>query len=228
MSLYKKKYFDYLDLGIVGYQEAITLQKKLHKKRCDEIIPDKILVLQHPNILTLGKNANQSGILADQSKLSDLEVEVYKSDRGGQVTYHGPGQLVIYFIVNIKKLNYGPVDFVRKIEEVIIRLLEEYEIKSHRVKKEIGVWIGGNEGQNLSNNLRKIGAIGLKVSSGVSMHGLSLNIDPNLNYYDLIIPCGIENMKSTSLYQEKNTFIDMNEVIEKMLNLIEKNIYIYS
>ena len=228
MSLYKKKYFDYLDLGIVGYQEAITLQKKLHKKRCDEIIPDTILVLQHPNILTLGKNANQSGILADQSKLSDLEVEVYKSDRGGQVTYHGPGQLVIYFIVNIKKLNYGPVDFVRKIEEVIIRLLEEYEIKSHRVKKEIGVWIGGNEGQNLSNNLRKIGAIGLKVSSGVSMHGLSLNIDPNLNYYDLIIPCGIENMKSTSLYQEKNTFIDMNEVIEKMLNLIEKNIYIYS
>ena len=203
MSLYKKKYFDYLDLGIVGYQEAITLQKKLHKKRCDEIIPDTILVLQHPNILTLGKNANQSGILADQSKLSDLEVEVYKSDRGGQVTYHGPGQLVIYFIVNIKKLNYGPVDFVRKIEEVIIRLLEEYEIKSHRVKKEIGVWIGGNEGQNLSNNLRKIGAIGLKVSSGVSMHGLSLNIDPNLNYYDLIIPCGIENMKSTSLYQEK-------------------------
>ena len=111
---------------------------------------------------------------------------------------------------------------------MIIRLLEEYEIKSHRVKKEIGVWIGGNEGQNLSNNLRKIGAIGLKVSSGVSMHGLSLNIDPNLNYYDLIIPCGIENMKSTSLYQEKNTFIDMNEVIEKMLNLIEKNIYIYS
>ena len=96
------------------------------------------------------------------------------------------------------------------------------------MKKEIGVWIGGNEGQNLSNNLRKIGAIGLKVSSGVSMHGLSLNIDPNLNYYDLIIPCGIENMKSTSLYQEKNTFIDMNEVIEKMLNLIEKNIYIYS
>ena len=76
--------------------------------------------------------------------------------------------------------------------------------------------------------MRKIGAIGLKVSSGVSMHGLSLNIDPNLNYYDLIIPCGIENMKSTSLYQEKNTFIDMNEVIEKMLNLIEKNIYIYS
>ena len=228
MSLYKKKYFDYLDLGIVGYEEAITLQKKLHKKRCDEIIPDTILFLQHPNILTLGKNANQSGILADQSKLSDLEVEVYKSDRGGQVTYHGPGQLVIYFIVIIKKLNYGPVDFVRKIEEVIIRLLEEYEIKSHRVKKEIGVWIGGNEGQNLSNNLRKIGAIGLKVSSGVSMHGLSLNIDPNLNYYDLIIPCGIENMKSTSLYQEKNTFIDMNEVIEKMLNLIEKNIYIYS
>ena len=228
MNLYKKKYFDYLDLGIVGYQEAITLQKKLHKKRCDEIIPDTILVLQHPNILTLGKNANQSGILADQSKLSDLEVEVHKSDRGGQVTYHCPGQLVIYFIVNIKKLNYGPVDFVRKIEEVIIRLLEEYEIKSHRVKKEIGVWIGGNEGQNLSNNLRKIAAIGLKVSSGVSMHGLSLNIDPNLNYYDLIIPCGIENMKSTSLYQEKNTFIDMNEVIEKMLNLIEKNIYIYS
>ena len=80
----------------------------------------------------------------------------------------------------------------------------------------------------ISNYFRKIGAIGLKVSSGVSMHGLSLNIDPNLNYYDLIIPCGIENMKSTSLYQEKNTFIDMNEVIEKMLNLIEKNIYIYS
>lgn len=227
MSLYKKKYFDYLDLGIVGYQEAITLQKKLHKQRCDEIIPDTILVLQHPNILTLGKNANQSGILADQRKLSDLEVEIHKSDRGGQVTYHGPGQLVIYFIVNIKKLNYGPVDFVRKIEEVMIRLLAEYEIKSHRVKKEIGVWIGGNEGQNLSNNLRKIGAIGLKVSNGVSMHGLSLNIDPNLNYYDLIIPCGIENMKSTSLYQEKNTYIDMNEVTEKMLNLIEKNIYVY-
>ena len=227
MSLYKKKYFDYLDLGIVGYQEAITLQKKLHKQRCDEIIPDTILVLQHPNILTLGKNANQSGILADQRKLSDLEVEIHKSDRGGQVTYHGPGQLVIYFIVNIKKLNYGPVDFVRKIEEVMISLLAEYEIKSHRVKKEIGVWIGGNEGQNLSNNLRKIGAIGLKVSSGVSMHGLSLNIDPNLSYYDLIIPCGIENMKSTSLYQEKNTSIDMNEVTEKMLNLIEKNIYVY-
>ena len=127
--------------------------------------------------------------------------------------------------MNIKKLNYGPVDFVRKIEEVMICLLEEYGIKSHRVKKEIGVWIGGNEGQRLSNNLRKIGAIGLKVSSGVSMHGLSLNIDPNLNYYDLIIPCGIENMKSTSLYQGKKD-IDMNEVIEKMLNLIEKNIYL--
>ena len=107
----------------------------------------------------------------------------------------------------------------------MISLLAGYEIKSHRVKKEIGVWLGGNEGQNLSNDLRKIGAIGLRISSGVSMHGLSLNIQPNLNYYDLIIPCGIENMKSTSLSQEKNTDIDMNHVIEKILNLIE--IYIY-
>ena len=225
MNLHKKKYFDYLDLDIVGYEEVMTLQKNLHKKRCDEIIQDTILVLQHPNILTLGKNANNSGIIADQSKLRDLEVEIHQTDRGGQVTYHGPGQLVIYFIVNIKKLNYGPVDFVRKIEDVMICLLAEYGIKSHRVKKEIGVWLGGNEGQRLSNNLRKIGAIGLKVSSGVSMHGLSLNICPDLSYYDLIIPCGIENMKSTSLSKEKKTDIDMNEVIEKILNLIEKHIY---
>ena len=225
MKLHTQKYFDYLDLGIIGYEEAMILQKKLHKKRCDQIIKDTILILQHPNILTLGKNANQSEILAGQNKLSDLGVEIHRTDRGGQVTYHGPGQLVVYFIVNIKNLNYGPVDFVRKIEEVVISLLAEYGIKSHRVKKEIGIWLGGNEGQNLDDNLRKIGAIGLRISSGVSMHGLSLNIQPDLSYYDLIIPCGIKNMKSTSLSQEKNTFIDINKVVEKILYLIEKNIY---
>ena len=225
MNLYKKKYFDYLDLGIVGYEDAMALQKKLHKKRCDQIIQDTILFLQHPNILTLGKNANHSGILADQNKLSNLGVEVHKTDRGGQITYHGPGQLIVYFIVNIKRLNYGPVDFVRKIEDIMISLLADFDIKSHRVKKEIGIWLGGNEGQKLSNKLRKIGAIGLRISNGVSMHGLSLNIQPNLNYYDLIIPCGIENMKSTSLSQEKNTYIDINHVIEKILNLIELHIY---
>ena len=225
MKLKRRNFFDHQNVGIIEYDDALRLQRNLHKKRCDGSIRDTILSLQHPNIITIGKNADDSGILVQKMRLEELGVKVYKTDRGGQLTYHGPGQLILYFIVNIRKLNYGPVDFVRKIEEVIISFLAEYEISGHRVNKEIGVWIGGKEGQNFNKNLKKISALGLRISNGVSMHGVALNITPNLELYNLIIPCGIENMQSTSVLLEGKTDISMNNIIEKLLNIIEEKIY---
>ena len=225
MKLQSRKFFDHQNMGIIEYDDAIRLQKDFHKKRCDGNIRDTILSLQHPNIITVGKNTDDSGILVKKMRLKELGIKVFKTDRGGQITFHGPGQLVIYFIVDIRKLNFGPIDFVRKIEEVIISLLAEYEVSAHRVSKEIGVWVGGKEGQNYNPNLKKISALGLRISNGVSMHGLSLNIKPNLEMYNLIIPCGIKNMQSTSVLLESKTDINMNGVIEKILNIIEEKMY---
>jgi lipoate-protein ligase B len=177
------------DLGIIGYQEALDLQTSLQGQRQADAVPDTLLLLEHKSVYTLGRSGRESNILADRDKLADMGVQVVRTSRGGDVTYHGPGQLVGYPIINIKARGLGVVDYVHALEEVLIAVLGEYNISAGRDDKHRGVWVGRD----------KVAAIGVKVSRNVTMHGFALNVAMDLKYFENIVPCGIQGRGVTSL-----------------------------
>lgn len=180
----------YKDLGTVKYDQAYQLQER-HVELVQNGSPDILIVLEHPKVITLGLNADASNILVDQDELIKSGFDVINIRRGGDVTYHGPGQLVVYTIFNIKKNHGGSIKkFVHDLEQIIIDLLtEEYGIKANRDPINSGVFIG----------LSKIAAIGLSVHRGVTMHGFALNVNTNLNDFKTIVPCGLTNRNVTSM-----------------------------
>ena len=203
------------DLGNVKYQYGISTQKKIH----DELINEaKILFLEHDKVITIGTKGESKDILFNEEEISKKGFEIIKSDRGGQVTIHNKGQLVCYLIIPIKKFNIKPVDLVRKIEDLIINFLRKYKISAIAIKDKTGVWV------NEKNIEKKIAAIGVRISNGVSMHGFALNINNNLNDFNLIVPCGLEGSLVTSMVNETSINLDKDSV---KLNLIEeiKNIF---
>jgi lipoyl(octanoyl) transferase len=177
------------DLGIIGYQEALDLQTSLQGQRQADAVPDTLLLLEHKSVYTLGRSGSENNILAGRDKLAAMGVQVVRTSRGGDVTYHGPGQLVGYPIINIKARGLGVVDYVHALEEVLIAVLGEYKISAGRDNKHRGVWIGRD----------KVAAIGVKVSRNVTMHGFALNVAMDLKYFENIVPCGIQGRGVTSL-----------------------------
>jgi lipoyl(octanoyl) transferase len=177
--------------GLVPYAEALELQHRTVAMRQEREVPDTVLVLCHPPVLTLGRNASSSGVLASAEHLAQLGIEVHRVERGGQATYHGPGQLVAYPILDLEDLGLSVVSYVRGLEQVLICACASLGIVASRVEGIPGAFVGK----------AKIGAIGVRVNRGVSFHGLSLNIDPNLEHYRLIVPCGMADTPVTSAAQ---------------------------
>lgn len=209
----------YLHLGLVPYAQALALQRHLIALRKAGEIGDVLLLLEHPPVITLGKNSRREHVLASREQLAAQGVELFECDRGGDVTYHGPGQLVGYPIFDLKTLGRGadgapqtlwPVDFMRKLEEALIRTCAEFGVLSTRVPGLTGVWTrplkGLQEaGQNESAERRsqkKLAAMGIHVSRGVTSHGFAFNVTNDLDHFQLIVPCGISDRTVTSLDAE--------------------------
>jgi len=193
----------YLYLGRIGYAEALALQQELVELRHQGCIDNTLLLLEHPPVLTLGRNARRNNILATDEMLARKGVSVHEINRGGDVTYHGPGQLVGYPIFDLRSLTnanggrLGPVDYVRRMEEALIRLCAGYGVFTGRAQGRTGVWTTGIAGKE-----KKIGAIGVHVSRGITSHGFALNVTTDLRDFQWIVPCGIADREVTSLELE--------------------------
>ncbi|MEO7157359.1 MAG: lipoyl(octanoyl) transferase LipB [Vicinamibacterales bacterium] len=190
-------------LGLVPYADGLELQRGLVEDRKAGRIPDTLLLLQHPHVLTVGvKKDGLSHILAPPDRLSALGVDVFETGRGGDVTYHGPGQLVGYPIIDLSPDRRDVHRYVRDLEEVMIRVCAGYGIAAERVKGYSGAWIG-NE---------KIGAIGVRISRWITSHGFAFNVTTDLNFFDLIVPCGIADRGVTSLAAKVGRTPTLSEV----------------
>jgi lipoyl(octanoyl) transferase len=194
-----------LHLGRITYAEGLAIQEKVVVARKRNLIADTLLLLEHPPVITLGRNSHRSNILADEQLLASRGVEVHEVNRGGDVTFHGPGQLVGYPIIDLrgdlpgkKGPHLGPVDFVRLLEEVLIRSCADFGVMAQRICKRTGVWTMAG-GRILE---KKVAAIGVHVSQGVTSHGFALNVTNDLREFQWIIPCGISDREVTSLELE--------------------------
>ena len=199
----------YLYLGRIGYAEALALQQEMVELRHQGRIDNVLLLLEHPPVLTLGRNARRGNILATDEMLARKGVSIHEINRGGDVTYHGPGQLVGYPIFDLRSLvnssggRLGPVDYVRRMEEALIRLCAGYGVITGRVQGRTGVWttaLGGPLAEStVGGGEKKIGAIGVHVSRGITSHGFALNVTTDLRDFQWIVPCGIADREVTSL-----------------------------
>lgn len=194
-------------LGLTDYEEALEFQRTVHGEVSESKRPNTLILLEHPPIFTAGRRTLPSELPTDGSKVIDV-------DRGGKITFHGPGQLVGYPIVRLKNGN-DVVGFVREIETALIRVCEYFGIEAQRYCERSGVWVRDAKGD------RKIAAIGIRVARGVTMHGFALNIDPDLSYFDRIVPCGIADAAVTSMRKELDRKIDIAEVSP----IVEREIY---
>ena len=192
------------DLGFKKYKSVLFLQKKLQKQRIAGNINDTLILVEHEPVYTLGKNSNRDHLLQGRDK----SVEVYNTERGGEVTFHGPGQLVGYPILDLRNYKKSVSWYMRTLEELTIRVLKEFDIKGSRIKGLTGVWVEN----------KKIAAQGVRISRWVTMHGFSINVCPQLSYYDGIIPCGIFNYDVTSMEECLNKKIS----IKKIKNSVSK------
>ncbi len=190
------------DIGTSEYSLAWELQKILHQKRVEGKIPDTILFTEHYNTYTIGKSGGDDHLLATEDELLKGNVSVFKTDRGGDITYHGPGQIVCYPIIDLNNYYQDVHRYLRELEEVVIRTLAYYKIEGHREPEYTGVWVGSE----------KICAIGVKVSRWVTMHGFAFNVNTDLSYFGRIIPCGIFHKGVTSLSELLGRTADLSEV----------------
>ncbi len=188
-------------LGTMDYLEARDLQLSLVEKVHSGVEPNTMLMLEHPHVYTKGRLSKESDVLVPAEILAARGIPVYETDRGGQVTYHGPGQLVVYPIVNLKEWG-GPVKYVRALEQVVIATLAEMEITANCESGNTGVWTSQG----------KIAAIGVKISRGIAFHGLSLNVNTDLSLYQNIIPCGFTDRPVTSMAAILGEPVDMELV----------------
>jgi len=194
-------------LGLVPYETAFELQQKLVPARAENLIPDVLLLLQHPPVFTLGRFRGEKDIVASPETLAREGITVFATNRGGSVTYHGPGQLIGYPIFNLKEIELGIREYIFKLEESIIKLLLEFGIQGRRLARYPGVWVGE----------AKIGSVGIHVSRYITMHGFALNVNPDLRHFEYINPCGIKSKAMTSLAKILGYPISVEDVIEPLL-----------
>ena len=192
----------YSDLDTIGYKEAWDLQHELLKQRKDKKIGDVFLMLEHPHTYTLGKTADKKNLVGSKEYLEENKISVFEIDRGGDITYHGPGQIVGYPIISLNEWQNDTHKYLRALEEVLILTCKEYGLDTGRNEKYTGVWIGN----------RKIAAIGIKISNWISMHGFAFNVNTDLSLFNGIIPCGISDKEVTSLAKELGREISLSEV----------------
>ena len=182
-----------IDLGLLGYAEASALQKQLVAARKADAIADVLLFCEHPHVITLGRNGKRENLLASERVLQQKNVQLHATDRGGDITYHGPGQIVAYPILNLAAIRRDVGWYVRMLEEVMIRASADFGIISERISGRTGIWVRTSSGEE------KLGAIGVHLSRWITSHGFAYNVSTDLRYFDLIVPCGIAGRKATSL-----------------------------
>jgi len=204
--------------GRLNYLDAWDWQKQLVAERENSPnMDDKLLLLEHPPTYTLGRHGSLDNLLLDQATLDELGFTVHRVDRGGDITYHGPGQLVGYPILNLKRLYGAGIgrirQYVNNLEEVLIRALETYSIKGERFKGHRGVWVAREDG------MKKVAAIGIHVTAkGISSHGFALNVDPDLSHFSGIIPCGIQDFGVTSMTEILKSPQQVTEVYPRVID----------
>lgn len=215
------------DLGLMDYQEAWDFQESIFAKTVAQKIENRkssvdqqtptenyVFFVEHPHVYTLGKSGKEENLLLDQKGLEEKKATYYKINRGGDITYHGPGQLVGYPILDLDNFFTDIHKYLRLLEEAIILTLKEYQIEAGRIEGLTGVWIDYIE----QKYPRKICALGVKSSRWVTMHGFAFNVNPDLSYFGNIIPCGIDDKAVTSLSQELGREVNLQEVKEKVKN----------
>ena len=188
-------------LGTVDYQQAWDLQRHLAQLVGKGKRPNTLLLLEHPSVYTKGRLSQPDHLLCNPKELADRGIPVYETDRGGQITYHGPGQLVAYPVVDLRRWG-GPLKYVRTLERIIIDTLAEFQIDAGVFEGLTGVWTGD----------AKVAAIGVKISRGVAYHGFAINVNTDLSYYDHIVPCGIKDRPVTSMAQLLGRPVDLEAV----------------
>jgi len=213
----------FVDWGLIPYSEAFEKQKEmfetaLRQKSEQKEIRQTIIFCEHPHVITIGKNASNSNLLFPEDMLKEKQVELYRTDRGGDVTYHGPGQLVGYPIVDLEAFHIGLKTYIFLLEEIIIRLLDQYALKGERLPGAAGVWLQPEH----PHKARKIAAIGVKSSRYVTMHGFALNISTDLSYFGLINPCGFKDKGVTSLEKELNRKIDIESLKARLKGIFRE------
>jgi lipoate-protein ligase B len=178
-----------IDLGTVDYAKAWDLQHHLWSMRVEGRIPDLLLILEHPHVITLGRRGNRSYLLISPDELKAMKIPLFHVERGGDVTYHGPGQMVVYPILNLKDYGYRLIHYIGQLEEVILSVLKDFGIGGSRDSSNRGVWAEGD----------KIASIGVAIKRWTSFHGFALNYATDLRYFELIHPCGLEGIRMTSM-----------------------------
>ncbi len=194
-------------LGRMDYTEAWGLQRDLAEARTRGEIPNTLLLLEHPPTYTLGRRGGDSDLLLSIEDLESHGAEVIDVDRGGQATFHGPGQLVTYPILDLKEWGEGPLRYVRTLESILMGVLQEFGIRAMRIDKLTGVWVGD----------KKIAAIGLKISRGVTTHGFALNVSTDLAWFQHIVPCGVPDKDVTSMERLLERPVTLAEVMPVLL-----------
>jgi lipoyl(octanoyl) transferase len=225
-----KKIF-FRDLGMMNYKACWDYQEKLFneiislkianrdKPASEQVItPNYLLFVEHPHVYTLGKSGDEKNMLLNQAELSEKSASYYKINRGGDITYHGPGQLVAYPILDLDNFFTDIHKYLRLLEETVILTLKSYGIESGRRKGETGVWLDPDD----NFKARKICALGVRCSRWVTMHGWGFNVNSNLDYFNNIIPCGINDKAVTSLKKETGSAIDMEEIKQKLRDNFEE------
>lgn len=195
------------DLGLVDYHRGLLLQEKLLNLRKSGAIPDLLLLLQHPSVFTIGHSGIVENIIVAKQTLLREGIPVFHTNRGGDVTYHGPGQLVAYPVLNLRENHLSVGEYIWNLEEVVIRTLADFGIGGRRASGRRGVWVGEE----------KVAALGLRISGQVSQHGFALNVNTNLKYFSYIVPCGIAGVSITSLAKLLGHPVEMAEIRERLL-----------
>ena len=197
--------YQIMNLGQIDYLRAWQIQREVAEDVRLGNQSNTVILLEHPHVYTRGRLADPKHILLTQQQLTDLDVNLVDTDRGGLITYHGPGQLVAYPIINLRTWG-GPLKYVRALEQIIITVLSDFQIKANCIPGLTGVWI----------NNSKIAAIGVKISQGITLHGLSINVNTDLSYFRHIVPCGISDKEITSMEAQLSMKIDQRKVEDSL------------
>lgn len=211
------------DLGLIDYKKAWEYQEELHQKiisvksgKAMHKIVNRIIFCEHPHVYTIGRSGKENNLLINNNILNSINATCYRINRGGDITYHGPGQIVGYPIFDLEQFKIGTKKYVFKLEESIIKALKEYNINAKRIEGATGVWLNSGE----KENARKICAIGIRISRYVTMHGFALNVNTDLKYFKYINPCGYTDKGVTSMKNEIGSKLPVKEVKSKILKHI--------
>jgi len=206
-------YLQIRDCGLADYRQILQMQQLLREKRHQNEIPNTVLILEHPAVITLGARKSSNKLLVNREDLAQKHIDVVDVRRGGGTTAHNPGQLVFYPILNLQKTGLGINEYIRELEAIGAELLKQIDVHSTRRKGSPGLWVGE----------RKIASVGVRVSRSITYHGMAINIQNDLSIFDFIVPCGLDNVEMTSVLKETGKHHSMNQIKQKLAELLIKH-----